>query len=147
MTPEQKNQVEILLNEVRTTPWKSNECAGAGRAYLIAALGISLNETTLYHYPAFYNIHHSLELLIKGIFNVSADEHKLKRLIDDYPRQIPYKINNFFSSSEINDINQSDLLNSDRGQLRYYKDPHKQFDWDLFLRLARISKRLIKQDK
>ena len=86
------------------------------------------NETILYHYTAFRNLHHSIELLIKGIFGITKEKHELILLIEMHP----YKVNNFFTVKELALLRQSDDLNLDKGQLSYYEDPHKIFDWSIF---------------
>lgn len=137
-------EVTRLLEEVRQTVWSEHETGGIGRAFLIAALVLAQdrNATTLYHYTAFYNIHHSLELLLKGVFDNSARGHNLMNLIAANPTTY----SGFFTEEHLAILSQSDELNSDPGELRYFALPHLQFDWDLFVKLALLAKEILEQD-
>lgn len=138
------DQAKILLDKVRRTEYAHPESGGAGRAYLIASLVISLDEntTTLFHYPAFYNMHHSLELLIKGVFKIESNAHRLMTVVNKNVGLI----DGYFTPEELMALQASDTLNSNRGQLRYYDLPHKQFDMSLFIRLGIIAQKLIEED-
>jgi len=138
----EKRAKDIIL-EAQKISCNDHAKKGIGKAFLIAALNLSLpvNQTTLYHYPAFYNMHHALELLVKGVFLITNKSHKIYFLLDSNQNVV----NNFFTNKELEDLRFSDGLNSNVGQLRYFTGSHKQFDWDVFLRLGDICLRLLKK--
>ncbi len=74
-------EIDSIKKEILETPWKSDRL-GHARAYLVAACAVCSNgECTWYHYPAFYLVHHSLELILKNSFIISKDGHLLTPLL------------------------------------------------------------------
>lgn len=105
----------------------SNPQTGHARAFSIAACAVySHGEATYYHYPCFYLLHHAAELLIKTKFNIIERGHYLTPLIETNKNA-----KNYFSQEEIDILKKSDELNGDIGQLRYYSEPHKVFEWEI----------------
>jgi hypothetical protein len=78
MSPNDERRARQILYAVRRIMGSTPEI-GVGRAFLIAALVVSKNHngTTFYHYTAFYNLHHSLKVLLKNVFNITTNEHSL----------------------------------------------------------------------
>lgn len=141
-------RIEQLCEDLKCVVVARHETGGIGKAFLIAALtiGQSRNGITLFHYTAFYNIHHSLELLLKGVLGLPDIEknhiHSLTKLME----RNPDLVDGVFSENEKELMARSDALNSDMGELRYYKPPHKVFDWTLFVQLGELGKRLVELD-
>ncbi len=140
-------EFELLRTEIR-------KIAGIGgvslddrtrhaKSYLVSACTLYVyGSTDYYHYPAFYLIHHALELIIKDFFNLSIKGHVLISILANVSDQ--EKISQF-SERDYFILRYSDQINSDDGQLRYEAGVHKQFDWDIFYELVLLAKRLIEK--
>ncbi len=143
-TPEEFEQLRTEIRSIARKDGRSldNKTRHA-KSYLVSACTLYVyGETDYYHYPAFYLIHHALELIMKDFFNLSVKGHLLIPLLAKVSDQ--EKISQF-SERDHFIIQYSDQINSDDGQLRYEKGVHKQFDWDIFYELVLLAKRLIEK--
>lgn len=125
--------------------WNS-EKIGHARAFAITSCVIWLRQTTTYfHYPAFYLIHHSLELLLKTVFNINLNNTRSHYLMNLF-NELGAEDQKQFTRRDLELFKRSDELNADKGQLRYYESPHKQFSPSDFSGLVSIAHRLIKEN-